>query len=304
MERVCFLFRHPANLVIFGLLFCFLSIIVYAEELPPLVMEYKYFNYGSTPRREEYQFALLTLALEKTIPAYGPYKVTRVNAPFSLKRINRELALGKLINVQAGAWRPIEQRERDAPAYGVRVEIPLYRGLVGYRRLIIRKEDAEKFKQIKSSDELKQLVAGQADTWVDWHVYEQNGYKVNYKGKSNNLLSMLKAKRIDYVPVDLIGPRSILEQEQALSDHLTSAEGPMLFYSWPFVFYVSSTIPKLAERVEKGLTIALKDGSFDALLYSSFEKEIAYIRKYKNHFYILKNPSLPPHLQLEPVFLK
>lgn len=63
------------------------------------VMAYRYWDWGRTPRRDDYQVAALTLALEKTVASYGPFSVTRVSDPMSTARVHREANTLSLIHI-------------------------------------------------------------------------------------------------------------------------------------------------------------------------------------------------------------
>ncbi|SFV16561.1 substrate-binding periplasmic protein [Pseudoduganella namucuonensis] len=250
-------------------------------------MVYRYWDWGKTPRRDDYQVAVLELALRKTEPAYGPYWVVRVLDNLSTFRARREVNSGKRMNVLAGPWR--DQRGIGPLDRNFLIDIPMLHGLLGCRRLIVRREDLPRFSQITSSAQLKQLKAGMARGWVDVDVLRHNGYKVEDSGNLNNLFDMLANQRFHYLPM------SVIEVESALAQHPGLAVVPelMLYYPLPTVFYVSDHEPRLAERLEAGLAMAKRDGTLDELLARHFQKELQEVKSGPGRYFVLDNPLLP-----------
>ncbi|HEY8940654.1 MAG TPA: hypothetical protein VIM59_10705, partial [Cellvibrio sp.] len=120
-------------------------------------MVYRYWDWGVTPKRDDAQVAALELALTKSREQYGPFEIIRHKEFFSTTRARREVNRGEIVNIQVGPWRPLETD--PVSERSLRVEIPLFYDILGYRQLIIRKTDENIFKQITSSDDLKKLTA-------------------------------------------------------------------------------------------------------------------------------------------------
>ena len=98
---------------------------------------------------------------------------------YSTSRLRREINRGEVVNVHAGPWRPLETSEDKLPERSLRVNVPIMKDLLGYRRLLIRRDDLARFRNIRQADELKPLVVGQANGWFDVEIYRHNGYRVN-----------------------------------------------------------------------------------------------------------------------------
>lgn len=259
------------------------------------VMAYRYWDWGRTPRRDDYQVAALTLALEKTVASYGPFSVTRVSDPMSTARVHREANTGRRLNVHAGPWRDIAA---EAPSQrNIRIDIPIMSGLLGYRALIVRKEDLAAFKAIKDASQLKQRVAGTGRGWVDAIIFRHNGYRVEHSGNVETLSDMLVGKRFDYLPLSVIEAASMLTPQLAIVPDL------MLYYPLPTLFYISASEPNLAERLEKGLAMARRDGSLDELVSRHFQKEIKQLKSSTTRCLVLANPTLPQAYAAEPPLL-
>jgi hypothetical protein len=99
--------------------------------------------------------------------------------------------------------------------------------------------------------------------WPDRSVMEKNGLPLVFSVNYYNLFKMLKANRFDYFSRGIyqVQPELNVKANRGLvlEDHL------MLQYSNPLFFFVNEKNTVLAERIELGLSIAIADGSFDAV---------------------------------------
>jgi len=269
------------------------------------VMVYRYWDWGKTPKRDDYEVEVLRTALEKTRNDYGDFAIVRHLESFSTSRARREVNRGELLNIQPGPWRPLEINANQLLERSIRINVPILNGLLGYRQLLIRKEDVEKFRTITQEPQLKALVAGQAHGWVDVDIYKHNGYKVDDNGNTDSLMSMLANKRFDYFPMSIAEIESILAANPDYSTKFTTAPGIIIYYPFPIIFYVSIHQPLLAERVDKGLRIMERDGSLTALFNKYYSQEINTIKKQKPHCFVLENPLLPDELkQKKPILFE
>jgi ABC-type amino acid transport substrate-binding protein len=268
-------------------------------------MAFRYWDWGATPKRDDYQFALLTLALDKTVKDYGPYQLTRVVRSYSTSRLRREINRGDVVNVHAGPWRPLETREDKLPERSLRVNVPIFGDLLGYRKLLIRRADLARFKAIRQVDDLKRLVVGQANGWVDVEIYRHNGYRVNDIANPATLFDMLARKRIDYIPISLMDAETTLASRPELAAQLMLLPDITLYFPLPVIFYVNIHEPRMAERLEAGLKQARQDGSFERLFRASFADEIQLVRDGSVRQFMLVNPFAPKDLAmtrlLEPI---
>lgn len=270
---------------------------------PPMV--YRYWDWGKTPKRDDYQVAILRLALEKTHSRYGDFTLMRINTPYSTSRVNREVNRGENINIHAAPWRPLETDPARLSERNIKINVPLLNGLLGFRQLIVRKSDLETFESITSQDVLQKKTAGFARGWQDVDILRQNGYKVNDDSNVYSLISMLKSRRIDYIPMSILEVPSMLIENGKPSTDLRVVPNMIVYYPIPLIFYVSFNQPELAARVTEGLEIAKKDGSFDQIFWQHFPEETQQLKAKKIKRFILKNPFLPPEFsQLHPIFLE
>lgn len=181
------------------------------------------------------------------------------------------------------------------------IPIPLFRGLLGYRVLLIRQEDKERFLQIKTPEQLKKLNACQGAHWPDSDILEANGYLVSRVVHFNAMFKMLAKKRCDYFP------RAIFEgyaEQSAVVQYLPNImlmDELILHYNFPFYYFVKKNNTLLAERLEKGLMTALADGSLMNLMGThKVSKHLFPLEQWKDKRYFeLSNEALGSELSLE-----
>ncbi|RZL38386.1 MAG: hypothetical protein EOP35_05890 [Rubrivivax sp.] len=270
-----------------------------ASAPPQARMDYRYWDWGATPRRDDYQFALLRLALDKTVRDYGPYQLSRVVRSYSTSRLRREINRGEVVNVHAGPWRALETSEDKLPERSLRVNVPILKDLLGYRKLLIRRDDLDRFRNIRQAQELKALIVGQANGWVDVDIYRHNGYRVNDTPTPASLFDMLARKRIDYIPISLTDVDTALTNRPELAGQLMLLPDITLYFPLPIIFYVNIHEPRMAQRLEAGLTLARQDGSFERLFRSSFARELQLVREPSARRFLLVNPFAPRELAPE-----
>jgi ABC-type amino acid transport substrate-binding protein len=173
------------------------------------------------------------------------------------------------------------------------IRIPLYKGLLGHRFLIIRKGDQPKFDHIKTLDDLRKVKLGQGTSWVDTKILEGNGLQVVKTMKYQNLFHMLDGGRFDAFPRAVFEPFSEVEKNSNLN--LTVEKNIMLVYKMDFYLFVNKKNKQLAKDLEQGLNAAIADGSFEKLFMTSPNVQEA-VQKgdLKNRTIInLVNPVMP-----------
>ncbi|ARU26911.1 hypothetical protein CBR65_05385 [Cellvibrio sp. PSBB006] len=277
----------------------------YANDRDKDAMVYRYWDWGITPQRDDYQVAILKLALEKTRSTHGDYKIERKLETLSRSRAHRAIAQGEFLNIHASPLRPLltEQDRREQMEESIPVKIPLMKSLLGYRSLIIRRRDYEQFSEITDAAKLKSLVAGQGRGWTDISIYEHNKYQVRGDAEYFTLFSMLLAGRFDYIPLSVIEVNGALSRFEQYSDSLMVLPDLMLYYPLPTLFHVSAKHPALADRLERGLTQARQDGSLDRLFEQHFSEQVQQMKSAKLRVFVLENPGVPTEMGLDQPLL-
>ena len=206
--------------------------------------------------RNEYFLAMLELALEKTADQ-GDWTLQPAD-----QVVPQSLALQRLSNNDGidVVWSMTSiEREKQNRA----IRIPLMKGLMGYRLLIIRAEDQQWFRRLQTIDELRELRAGQGHDWPDTEILRANGLAVEGEEEYDSLFSLLQQGRFDYLPRAINEPWEELAARPNMD--LMVEQGLLLYYPTAEYFFVNRQNTVLAERLEKGLRLAIEDGSFDKL---------------------------------------
>ena len=243
---------------------------------------------SDTDARHAYFIDLLDLVLQKT---GGAYRLVAHEAAMQQGRALKQLKKGEGLDV---VW-TMTSEERERAFLPIRV--PLFKGLVGTRLLLINKTDQLRFEQIASSRQLQALHAGQGHDWPDTDILTHNGYTVTGSASYEGLFKMLAKRRIDYFP------RSILEiwqeADQYAGEDLIVESSIVLQYPAAIYFFVNKKNDVLAQRLEEGLRRALADGSFDALFFERFGESLRRARLSARRRIDLTNFLLPAGTPLD-----
>jgi hypothetical protein len=176
------------------------------------------------------------------------------------------------------------------------VRFPLLRGLNGWRIPLVQKGQELLFRDILTLQQFKQLKPGQFHTWSDTQVLLANGIEVVKGTDYEGLFGMLALGRFDYFP------RSVLEIENEYSAHknlaITIEKNTIIHYPTAYYFYVSKENSRLAKDLEKGLELALKDGSLTKIFNHFYGKTVNKVRDTQRRIIKLKNPLLPKETPL------
>ena len=132
-----------------------------ASALAPDVMRRYEFGYIGVSLR--YGYELLDAALERSGARYGAYRVEPVLIEMSIARLQREVVKGDLVNVVVRATN--SRREIDEEL--IPIEIPLDKGLNGYRVTIIRASDQDRLARLGDIAGVRQLRIGIGEQWND-----------------------------------------------------------------------------------------------------------------------------------------
>lgn len=228
---------------------------------PPLQITTQPFE-KTAQNHEVYFFKVLELALTKTQASDGPFELDSLKEVLSNKRYIAELRRDDgILDI---IWTMNDaDRERDL----LPIKISLLRGMNSYRIFLIRAEDREKFSNIRTLEDLKKLKAGSGSVWPDTPILQANGLPVTTSGQYENLFNMLVHKRFDYFP------RGVYEIWNEHSIHgrrgLVIENRLMFHYPAPIYFFVNKKNQALADRIQRGLEMAIADGSFEKLFFST-----------------------------------
>lgn len=224
----------------------------------------------------QYFYRLLDLALAKTVATDGDYEVVIYPEIINYERYLQGVKTG----IMDVIWTNTDKsREIEL----LPIHIPILKDLNSYRIFFIRKKDQAIYDKIKTLDDLRALKAGQGTTWPDTTLLRNNGFQVITAIRQDSLQKMLASKRFDFYPRGLY---EVWREQAANTDpNITIEKNLMIYYDSPIYFFVNKKNKKLADRIARGLTIAINDGSFDRLFFSvenfkrGYEEQISGKRK-------------------------
>ncbi|MFM5164277.1 hypothetical protein ACEUBB_14615 [Aeromonas rivipollensis] len=241
----------------------------------------------------EYQLKLLELALDR---AGQPYKLERVDLNLNQFTLQQELRKGKTINV---FWMGTSSALESAL---IPVPIPLFRGLEGLRLSFIHSDAQEKFNQVNTLADLKQLKAAQGVGWADNKILEQAGI-ATYAGRYSNLFRLINdGDKLDFFPRGLV--EIFAERRELAAQYPNLAIEQHLLIRYPFAefFFVSPEAPKLAKAIQTGLERAYADGSFMTFFHENprIREALASANLEQRVTISLPNPDMTPLLRSIP----
>ncbi|MDC8832414.1 hypothetical protein [Alteromonas gilva] len=232
-------------------------------------------------QRDEYFLAQLEQALKLT---EQPYQL--IPSPVPTMPEDRSIMLIENGYYNVHWMNTSESREDNLRA----IKIPLAKGLIGWRLMLVHASNAQQLAEVKTAAELKNLVAGVGHDWPDMAVFRHHKFSVFPASSTAGLQQMLSLRRIDYFP------RSILEiwQEHATTEHpeLVINESLVLQYPAAMYFFVAKDNVELHDKIKYGLEIAIQTGQFDALFYQYFGEVIKKARLEQRHLIKVSNPLL------------
>lgn len=213
-------------------------------------------------QRDEYLKALLQQALAAA--NYSAKLKTVIVHP------HQQRALIALEDNGVDLYWSMTSPERETLA--IAIKVPLFKGDIGKRALVIKRESLNRFATVSTQEQLKGFTAIQGHDWPDTKILAHNGLSVRPFANYQAMFNIVLTGRADYFP------RSFIEVSSELKEK--SNEGlvivPNLYISYPSAFYyfVSKRKPELAKSLEQGLAIMQKNGSFDQLFAQYFADDL------------------------------
>lgn len=236
----------------------------------------------------DYHQRLLLRALEVT-QTENETPLIQSTIEMSQGRAIKELSKGTLIDV---FWLGTSHTlEADLLA----IKIPTTRGLIGYRKFIIRKDKVAQFDKVNSLDDLQKLLACQGTHWPDVDILEHANLPVITTSMYENVFKMLNSNRCDYFPRGYHDAEIELELRKALYPDLMRYDRIILHYPLAVYFFMNKANKALAERVEKGLIMLAKAGEIEQLMMQHpLTKDVYPLKNEMNSLYLdISNPLLP-----------
>lgn len=238
---------------------------------------------------DKYGMQMLELALSRID---HNYEIIGVPGDFTQARNIELVASGDLDIMRAATTRELESELRP-------IRIPLYKGLLGNRVLIIRQGDQARFDGVRTFEDLKRFSFGQGTTWADTVILEHHNLDVVKTYKYHNLFFMLEGGRFDAFPRGAHEPWAEVRDRPELK--LEVERNILLIYRMPLYFFVNKDRTRLAADIELGLNRAIADGGFDEVFNA--DETVQSVAKRANLgsriVFEVTNPNLPSATPLD-----
>lgn len=203
----------------------------------------------------DYYAQLLQMALIKGAGTKVP-PTLHETGPMEQARATHELNRGQIIDVY---WMGTNiEREQKLRA----IRIPLDRGLIGYRRFIIRADRKAEFDAIKTGVDLKSLLACQGLEWPDSDIMRTSALRVTEVTAFEGLFQQVVAGRCDYFPRGFYEAAPEVNARKKTYPELMEYQGVVLHYPFAVYFFVRHGNEELAQWIERGLEVLIDDGGF------------------------------------------
>lgn len=185
-------------------------------------------------------------------------------------------------------------REREAQFQPIR--IPLDKGLLGWRLLLVERKRAVELSAVRTLADLKRMRAGQGIDWPDTDILRANGLAVHATSSYSSLFSMLARGRIDYFPR---GVTEVWKEQQHYRSTLAVADGVVLRYPAALYFFVRKGSTRIERDITLGLESMLSDGSFEQMFEKGYGAAIRKSGLRQRRVIELDNPVAPATLPLQ-----
>lgn len=183
--------------------------------------------------------------------------------------------------------------DREARLHAIR--IPIDKGLIGWRLLLVERSRLGRLKGLRSAAQFRNFSAGQGSDWPDAAIMRANGMLVYGTSSYEALFSMLGNGRIDYFPRSIT---EIWDEVDLHRDQLAVEPGIVLHYPTAMYFFVRKGNDQLATDLAAGLEKMIADGSFERLFQESFGDMIRRAALRERHVIEMHNPLMPDTLPL------
>jgi hypothetical protein len=215
---------------------------------------------------------VLEATLERTRATFGDYRLTTSPDPaqalrFRHARTSSDVQVNVVILTIGPDW-----SDTLMP-----VRIPVLRGLLGYRLLLVHRRDLDRFAKINTLNDLRQVSFGSVEHWSDTAIMKSAGLKVVTGSSYDGLFKMMQAGRFETLTR---GAHQIESEVAAIEKNpgndIVVEPHLLMHYTLPVYFWFSRDPEgqRRAERVKAGLQMMVADGSLEKMFNERFGQVI------------------------------
>lgn len=177
------------------------------------------------------------------------------------------------------------------------IRIPIYRGLIGWRLLMVRAKDLGRFAGVRRAEDLREVEFLQGHDWPDTEILRANGLRVQTSSDYPSMFKMLASGRAQAFPRSVIEIWNELDANRELG--LVAEPNLVLVYPAAFYYFVNKDNEALAQAIERGLRAMQADGSFERLFGEFHGALMQEAQLARRRMIVLHNPLLPAATPLQ-----
>ena len=275
----------------------FSSLLVYAEpsieeqfasnKQPPIQVT-TLGGYNDDDTRHLYEVNVIRLILEKTEAQFGPFELKEARGMTHSDSIDIMSGNKEYPNfVRSFGFTPEMESQENLKL----IPFPLWRGLLGYRTCFLSDRIVNSFAAAKTLQELREFSHGQGTGWIDADILRYNDFQVKEVSAYTSLFKMVAKNRFDLF---CRGANEVREEFGRFSyiHGLEYDRSKVFYYPFPHFLFTHADNTALAERLEAGAEIIVKDGSFEKYWSDYFKNNIRFINFSTRQYVRLENPFM------------
>lgn len=223
---------------------------------------------SATDKRGLYKNEILKLALDASIDHYGEYTLSINGSAVSRARAKNLLIDGDIINLHISTG--IEFFEFSS----ITIRANLRKGLSSFQMLLVPSIKQDTFKNVDTLDKLRQFKAGVMPHSNLGMQLKVAGFAVEESYDFDGLFQMLAGQRYDFIAR---GTNEIYQETESglpAFDSLVVAPDVAIYTPMSTYIFVSHNYPKIAERINYGLRVIRKNGTFDEAFFNYYGESL------------------------------
>ena len=245
--------------------------------------------------RYRYHWEILKTALDLTIKKYGPYTWTSSEIMSETQQLAEMKKSSPKLTVM------IRETNLSYEKFLIPVRIPIDKNLIGYRVLLIEKDEQPRLAKVKTLGELRKFTMGQGENWGDIEILEHSGFKVKTEARYDDLFKSLDAGKFKVFPRGLVEVMDEYRKFKSRYPNLAVESSLLLYYPLPTYFWFQDTKngQLMAQRVEEGMKLLIESGGLQKIFDKHYAKIIRELHLKTRTLISIPNPNLPATVPFE-----
>lgn len=219
-------------------------------------------------KRTQHKDEVIYRALETTRSEFGPFTFETIDVDMTPGRAFASMKTGELINTYVAPGNQLWDQST------IPIKIPIRKGLLSYRLLLINKADLSKFENVKTLDDLNNLTAGLQTNWATTKVFNEANINMTVSHTFEGLFLMLEKQRFNYIPRAIYEVFDELDNRKSQLKNIIVEPNLALHIPMTTFVYVSKSFPEIAKRIETGLQKMVSNGELHAILNKYYAEDI------------------------------